>query len=412
MLNPNLAPFDRYTFARLNEILADIAPRTNDAPILFSLGEPQTPSPPVLAETLAANARLWNKYPPPNGDAAFRRAAADWLGRRFALPGGAVDPERHVIPTAGTREPLYQIGFLCTPPEKDGRRPAVLMPNPFYHVYQGSALAGGGEPVYLPARAENSFFPDLDALPEELLARTALFFLCTPANPQGTVAPPDYLARAIALAREHDFVLALDECYCEIYRGDPPAGGLEAPGALDDGMRNLVSFHSLSKRSSAPGLRSGFLAGDERIVARYRQFVTFGGAPLPLPILHASTALWSDDAHVSGARARYERNFAIAEAVLGPRTDLFVPPAGFFLWLDVGDGVAAARTLWREAGIKTMPGSLMGREDADGRNPGDPYLRVALVYDEETTERGLARLADILFQGPGPGGAPAPGGRR
>ena len=397
MLNPNLAPLGHYTFARLNEVLADCPPRVNEPPILFSLGEPQKPPPSILAETIAAHDDQWNRYPPPIGDEAFRDAVVGWLHRRFDLPEGFIDSTRNVVPVPGTREPLYQIGFLCTPPEKAGKRPAVLMPNPFYHVYQGAAMVGGGEPVYLPAHAENNFLPVLEDLDEDLLTRTALFFLCTPANPQGTTASADYIKRAIELAREHDFVLALDECYCEIYRGAPPVGGLEACAALGLGLDNVLSFQSLSKRSSAPGLRSGFLAGDARIIERYGQFVTFGGSPLPLPVLHASTALWNDDTHVVENRAYYAENFRLAEEILRPCMDVFIPPAGFFLWLDVGDGMAAARRLWSDAAIKTLPGSLMARDDPQGRNPGESYLRVALVYEPEKTERGLRRLAETLF---------------
>ena len=240
MLNPNLRPLGQYTFARLEESLADITPRANEAPILFSLGEPQKPAPALLAETVAAHDGLWNRYPPPTGDPAFRRAAAGWLYRRYDLPNGLVDPDRHIVPVPGTREPLYQIGFLCTPPEKAGQRPAVLLPNPFYHVYQGASMVGGGEPVYLPARAEHNFLPVLDDLSADLLDRTALFFLCTPANPQGTIASIEYLKRAIALARKHDFVLALDECYCEIYRGEAPVGGA---GGLRGAWRGAGKCH-------------------------------------------------------------------------------------------------------------------------------------------------------------------------
>ncbi len=397
MLNPALEPFDQYTFARLNATLGTEPPVSNEPPILLSIGEPQLPVPDLGTDVLAEHAGLWNRYPPPAGDIAFRTAVVNWLTRRFALAPGSLDPERHVIPTSGTRAPLYQMGFVCTPPQKNGQRPAVLIPNPFYHVYQGAAIAGGAEPIYLPTPIEHNHLPDLDALDDGLLARTSVFYLCTPANPQGTQAGPDYLRRALRLARQHDFVLALDECYCEIYRGEPPFGGLQTEGAFDGDLANLVSFHSLSKRSNAPGFRSGFLVGDPAIIRRYQQFVTFGGVPLPLPILHASTALWNDDDHVAGNRAHYARNFEIAEEVLAPRTDVFIPPSGFFLWLDVGDGMKAARRLWRETAVKTVPGALMAREDADGRNPGLPYLRIALVNDAETTRAGLTRLADMLF---------------
>ncbi|MBM85911.1 MAG: aspartate aminotransferase [Rhodospirillaceae bacterium] len=397
MLNPNLAPLGHYTFARLNEILADVIPRSNELPILFSIGEPQKSTPTLLAENVAGHNDKWNRYPPPNGDEAFRSAVVAWAHRRFNLPAGFIDPHRHIVPVPGTREPLYQIGFLCTPLKKASERPAVLMPNPFYHVYQGAAMVGGAEPVYLAAERENNFLPDLGALSEDLLARTSIFFICTPANPQGTIADIEYLKRAIELARQYDFVLALDECYCEIYRGSPPIGGLEACAALDDSLKNVVMFHSLSKRSSAPGLRSGFLCGDPRIIERYSQFVTFGGSPLPLPVLHASTALWGDDQHVAENRAYYAENFRLAEEILSPHIDFSAPPAGFFLWLNVGDGMKAARKLWEEAAIKTVPGELMAREDETGSNPGASYLRVALVYDAETTKRGLLRLVECLF---------------
>lgn len=396
MLNPDLQPLDEYTFARLNAMLAPIAPKTNRPPVLFSIGEPQNQPPAFAAEVIAKHSDKWNKYPPPNGDEAFRRTVARWLTQRFDLAEGMIDPDRHVVPVAGTREPLYQLGFLAVPEKKAGARPAILMPNPFYHSYRGAAMLGRAEPVYLDALPENDFLPDLDALTPDLLARTAIFYLCTPSNPQGTVADLDYLKRAVELARAYDFLLAVDECYAEIHRGTAPAGGLSACAALGGSLDNVVVLHSLSKRSSAPGMRSGFIAGDERLIKRYGQYVTFGGAPLPLPILHASTALWADEAHVEANRAMYDANFRIADRLLGGRPGFRVPPAGFFLWLDVGDAVAFTERLWREEAIKLVPGGLMGRPGPSGENPGDRFVRVALVYDAEKTEEGLSRLAAYL----------------
>ena len=397
MLNPDLGPLGEYPFARLVSILDGVEPPSELEPIAFSIGEPQMGPPPLFAETLAANATLWNKYPPPIGDAAFRGAVADWLVRRYDLPDGVLDPDRHVLPVAGTREPLYHMGFLTAQAEKGCGNPAVCMPNPFYFSYRGAALVGRAEPVYLPALAENDFLPDLDALSEDLLARTTLFFLATPTNPQGTIASPDYLRRLIGLARKYDFLLVIDECYAEIYRGAPPVGGLAVAAGMGAGFDNVVVFHSLSKRSSAPGARSGFIAGDERIIKRHGQLVSMGGAPIPLPVLHASTALWRDEAHVIEARARYEKNFRSAEEILGGRPGVSIPPAGFFLWINVGDGEAAAQRLWGEAAVKALPGNLMARVDSSGSNPGDPYLRIALVYDPETTREGLERVARVLW---------------
>ena len=397
MLNPNLTTLGHYTFAQLNEMLEGITPKTNAEPILFSLGEPQKPAPALLSEIISKNSHLWNRYPPPNGDPEFRQAAADWLARRYKLPQHFIDPGKNIIPVPGTREPLYQIGFICTPEKKNGKRPAVLMPNPFYHVYQGAAMVGNAEAVYLPATIENNFLPNLDEISDDLLNRTAIFFLCTPSNPQGTIASIEYLQKVLKLARKHDFVLALDECYCEIYRDTPPSGGMEACAVLNEGLSNLICFNSLSKRSSAPGLRSGFLVGDEGIIKKYGQFVTFGGSPLPLPILHASTALWNDDVHVAENRQYYDQNFKIAEEILGPYLDVVIPPAGFFLWLNVGDGKVVAQKLWREAAIKTVPGELMARSLPGIENPGIPYLRLALVNDAQTTESGLRRFINTLY---------------
>jgi N-succinyldiaminopimelate aminotransferase len=396
VLRPDLDPLNDYPFARLNDMLDPIQPLDNRPPVAFSIGEPQNQPPALLAETIAAHADQWNRYPQPNGDVEFRQTICDWLCRRFSLPEGLLDQERNVLPVPGTREPLFMMGLLAIPDAKGGGTPTVLMPNPFYHVYRGAAFAGHAEPVYLPALAENNFLPDLDTLTPEMLDRCAIFYLCTPSNPQGTVADLDYLKRAVSLARAHDFLLIIDECYSEIYAAAPPPGGLQACAELGGSLDNVIVFHSLSKRSSAPGLRSGFIAGDGAILARYRQLITFGGSPTPIPILRAATALWREESHVEANRAYYRENYAIATEVLQGRFGFNTPEAGFFLWLDVGDGLAAAKHIWRQAAIKTLPGGFMSRTDPDGLNPGERYLRVALVYDAETTRAGLTRLAEVL----------------
>jgi len=283
-----------------------------------------------------------------------------------------------------------------TPPQKDARQPAVLMPNPFYQCYAGAALAAGAEPVYLDAVSATGFLPDLDTLSPELLSRTALFYLCSPANPQGAVADKAYLKRLIQMAREYDFVLALDECYAEIYTQSPPPGGLEAASALAaDGaaepFANILVFHSLSKRSNLPGLRSGFVAGDSRIIARFRNFRAYIGPTNPLPADAAATAAWSDEAHVQENRARYAEKFDAADALLAGRFGYVRPAGGFFAWLDVGDGEAAALSLWREAGVKVLPGKYLSRGTV-----GDRYIRVALVGPLEETIEGLTRIRRVL----------------
>lgn len=271
------------------------------------------------------------------------------------------------------------------------------MTNPTYHVYKGAAVMSGAEPVYLPATAANNFLPDFESVGAETLARTALIYLCNPSNPQGTVADPEYLTRLIALAQRHDFIVAFDECYAEIYRDAPPHGALEACAQLGGSLDNVTVFHSLSKRSSGAGLRSGFVVGPAELMDAFAMLRGTGGAVVPLPILAASAALWREDSHAAETRSHYRTLFDMAERILGNRTGFYKPPAGFFLWLDVGDGEAAARALWRDHAVKTIPGAYFAYPDPDtGQNPGAPYIRVALVHDLQDAEEGLSRIARYL----------------
>jgi succinyldiaminopimelate transaminase len=395
-LNPQLDTLSDYPFEALRTLLNPVTPVVNDPPILMSLGEPQHQPPALLAETLAAHAHEWNKYPPMVGTPELRQAIVDWLTRRYRLPIGALDADRHIANLAGTKEGLYLFSSLVVPRRKGGGRPVVLVPNPYYLVYNGAATMAGADAVFLDATRENDFMPDLAAIPRDTLERTALFYLCSPANPQGTIASLDYLKQAIALARQYDFVLAVDECYAEIYDQMPPPGALEACAALGDGFGNIVVFHSLSKRSSAAGLRSGFVAGDPKLIAHYKHLRDYGGCQVPLPIQAAAAALWRDEAHVEENRARYRRKFDIAEAAIGGRFGFYRPQGGFFLWLDVGDGEAATLRLWREGAIRVLPGGYTARA-ADGRdNPGTKYIRLAIVHDEATLETAFARIRRVL----------------
>ncbi|HYC02294.1 MAG TPA: aminotransferase class I/II-fold pyridoxal phosphate-dependent enzyme [Azospirillaceae bacterium] len=396
-LNARLAGLSDYPFTRLAQLLADVTPRANTAPLALSVGEPQHAPPAILAETLAkAPLSDWAKYPPVAGTPAFRQSVEAYLRRRYGLPEGMVDHEAGILPLAGTREALFQVALLACPPEKAGRRPAVLIPNPFYAVYEGAAVLAGAEPVFLPATKETGFLPDLDALPEELLARTALFYLCSPANPQGAVASLDYLKKALTLARRHGFVLAMDECYNDIWDKAPPPGALEAAQAMGGNLQNLLVFQSLSKRSNAAGLRSGFVAGHPDLIRAFSRLRSYGLAGNPIPALAASVALWSDDAHVEENRRLYRLKFDAAEAALAGRFGFYRPAGGFFLWLDVGDGERAARTLWREAALRVLPGAYLTSPDAGGTNQGARYIRVALVHDAPTVAAACARIADLL----------------
>ena len=399
MINPRLeTDLNDYPFARLNALIADLPAPAQ--PIIMSVGEPQGPVPQFARDVVARDLAQANRYPPNQGTPDLCAAIVAWLQRRYRIAEGMLDPARHVLPLAGSKEGVYAIGTVAVPPSKGGAQPVVMIPNPFYQVYLGAAVLSGGAPMFINAHAGNGFLPDFDSVSAEVWKRTALVYLCTPGNPQGAMAKLPYLQRLIEQCRRHDAILAIDECYAEIYNDTAPVGGLQAALAMDEtGGRhpfaNLAVFHSLSKRSNAAGLRSGFVAGDPRIVAMMLRWKTYGGMQIPLPIQNASAALWRDEAHVETIRGEYQAKFRLARSILHNKGGYFTPEGGFFLWLDVGDGEAATRRLWAEGGVKVLPGGYLARE-TEGVNPGDRYIRVALVQDLETTRTALTRIAELL----------------
>ena len=404
MINDRLAALTDYPFGRLADLLEGIEPPPSVDPLIMSIGEPQHPYPALVTETLAANAHLWGKYPPTPGPPEFRAAVAAWLARRYDLPDGMIDGNRHVLSCAGTREALFTVALLAVPQAVGGQKPAVLMPDPFYQVYAGAAVLAGAEPIFVAANPDTGFLPDFAGLSKEILARTALAYLCTPANPQGTVADRAYLRELLALARREDFILAIDACYGDIYTGDPPPGIFEICAEDGGDMSQVIAFHSLSKRSNVPGLRSGFVAGEAGLIADYARLRSYSGGASPLPVTAVATALWNEENHVAESRALYQRKFDIAEHYFAGKCGFYRPAGGFYLWLDVGDGEAAAQRLWAETGVKVMPGGYLSRGDyaaeniepGEGQTPGAPYIRIALVHGVEATESALRRMAAIL----------------
>jgi aspartate/methionine/tyrosine aminotransferase len=402
MLNARLSGMTDYPFTRLAGLLGQVPPFAGRTLLNLAVGEPQSPPPGIVADTLAANAHDWGRYPPIAGTPAFRAAVAGWLGRRYNLPADAVDPDRAILPVQGTREALFQIATVAA--QHTGRDDAaVLFPNTSYATYAAAGHLAGGEAIPLSAYREQGFLPTLDQLDPALLERTALLYLCTPSNPEGAVASLPYLKTALGLARQYGFVLAVDECYAEIWDEAPPPGALEAAmalgGADGDPFANLVVFHSLSKRSSAAGLRSGFIAGDRKLIALMQRLRTYASSAPPLPIMAASAALWADENHAAEIRQSYRAKLDLAEKALDGAGGFYRPAGGFFLWLEVGDGEAAAVRLWRDAAIRVLPGAYLGRADADGVNPGDCFIRLALVHDNETLGSALSRVADLLTAG-------------
>lgn len=362
-------------------------------PIPMSVGDPRGQVPGFVMDAMNAHAHEFGEYPAINGTAAWRGAASGWLKRRFNVE---VDAEREILPLNGTREGLFLAPFIVTPEAKAGGRPAILLPNPFYQCYAAAILSAGAEPVFVRADASTGFLPDYASLPNGVLDRTVAAYICSPSNPEGAVASPDYLRTLFALADRHDFTVFADECYADIYLGEPPTGALSVRGVP---FERLLTFHSLSKRSGLPGLRSGIVAGDAKLMATFRQFRNYAGPQVPMPIMAASAAAWSDEAHVIANRALFQEKFRLAERVLGNRTGFRLPPAGFFLWLEVGNGEETALALWREAGVRTLPGAYMGRESERGNprtNPGFSYLRVALVNDLSTISAALERMVEVL----------------
>jgi aspartate/methionine/tyrosine aminotransferase len=384
-------------FQKLARLLDGIEPGA--APLDLSLGEPKGIIPPFLGPILQEHLGEFGRYPPVRGIPSLRQAIADWLHRRYPALAGTIDADARILPPNGSREGLFSAIFPALARKPRIERPAVLIPNPFYQAYGAAAAASGAEPIFLPSTAATDFLPDLDAIDERLLERVAALYLCSPSNPQGAVASTPYVARAIALARRHDFLLFADECYSEIYCDTPPPGALETAYAGTGSLANVVTFNSLSKRSGLPGLRSGFVAGDPEFLAAFFRFRNVACAQVPLPVQHVSAAAWADEAHVEQGRALYRANFELADEVLAGRYGYRRPAGAFFLWLNMrayGGGEAAATTLWTGCGVKVLPGAYLSRAEPDGENPGKDYVRVALVHDADRTREALRRITTVL----------------
>jgi N-succinyldiaminopimelate aminotransferase len=384
----------RSPFVRLTELIAGIEP--GKPPINLSVGEPQHPIPAFVGPTLAAHVADFGRYPANKGIEPFRRAVAGWLNRRYKLTR-PVDPESEVLVLSGTREGLFLAAIAARRwVTRRAGKPAVLIPNPFYAAYGAGALAADCEPVYLPATRKSGFLPDLDAVDDALLARTVACYIASPSNPQGAVADRDYLARLVKLARRFGFLVFADECYCEIYSEHEPPGMLEASGP---DFANVVVFHSLSKRSSLPGLRVGFAAGDRRFLAPYLELRNIAAPQVPTPAQYVAIAAYNDETHVSDNRRLYSEKFDLADQIVGDRYGYERPAGGFFLWLDVskqGGSEAVTKRLWAEAGVRVVPGRYLSREQSDGSNPGADYIRVAMVQDKAATAEALHRLVAVL----------------
>lgn len=373
-MNPRLDLLHPYPFERLRLLFAGVKPGKNE--INLGIGEPQHPTPTVLTDALREAMPLLGKYPPTAGTPALRQAIAGWHERRYRV---SVE-ENEILPVAGTREALFAFAQAVIDPADPG---VVLLPNPFYQIYEGAAIMAGAEPFYVPTPAENGYLPDWSQVPADIWPRVKLAYVCTPGNPTGAVLSVDGWNEVFAYADRYGFVVAADECYSEIYNGEPPIGALQAAQALGRTHERIVSFNSLSKRSSAPGLRSGFVAGDREIIAKFLLYRTYQGCAPGLHVQTASVAAWSDETHVEENRAKYRAKFGLSPSV---------PPAGgFFLWHRVEDDEAFAKNLYAREGVTVLPGSYLGRDSGRG-NPGKGFVRIALVPEIEICKEALSRI--------------------
>jgi N-succinyldiaminopimelate aminotransferase len=380
-----------YAFPRLRKLLDTHVP---GGPVThMTIGEPRHAMPDFVAPILAAHINGFASYPPNDGTPELLTAISGWLKRRYS----ADIAEHRIMALNGTREGLFNAALAIAPETKHNQTPVVLMPNPFYQVYTVAAVTTGAEPIYVPATAATGHLPDYAALPEGILNRTTIAYLCSPANPQGAVASRDYWANLLALAEKHDFVIFADECYSEIWRTAPPVGLLQVAQETGASPERVFVFHSLSKRSNLPGLRSGFVAGGPQGIAEIRKLRAFSGAPLPLPLQRVSEACWNDETHVTASRVLYQEKFTLADQIFAGLQGFHSPEGGFFLWLPVDDGEQAALKLWRETGVRVLPGSYLSR-DVNGDNPGKTYIRVALVAPKAEMQHGLIQLRDCLYQ--------------
>ncbi|MBU2005848.1 MAG: succinyldiaminopimelate transaminase, partial [Gammaproteobacteria bacterium] len=363
--------------------------------VSLAIGEPKHSTPDFIHQAVSANMGGLANYPLTKGSAALREAIAGWLTWRFQLPEGSVDAEQHVIPVNGTREALFAFAQTVVERRADA---AVLMPNPFYQIYEGAALLAGAEPVFLPCTEANGFIPDFAAVPANTWRRCQLLYICSPGNPTGAVMPLETLKQVLELAEQHDFIVASDECYSELYfdEDQPPPGLLQAAAQMGNtAWKRCVVFHSLSKRSNVPGMRSGFVAGDADVLKQFLLFRTYHGCAMPLPFQLASIAAWNDEAHVAENRVLYRQKFAAVMDILAPVMDVKMPPASFYLWPTTPvDDETFTRELFARAHVNVVPGSYLSRETG-GLNPGANRVRLALVASLEECIEAAGRIRRV-----------------
>jgi len=380
-MNPNISHLHSYPFEKLAKLKSDVNQKNDLAPIALSIGEPKHAAPPFVLDELRNHLKSVASYPLTKGSNDLRNSIANWLNLRFKLQSTPVNPDTQVLPVNGTREALFAFAQAVIDNSKDA---LVLAPNPFYQIYEGAAILAGTEIQFMNTTRENDFEPDLDAISPATWQRCQLLYICSPGNPTGKVLSQTYLERLLNLADQYDFIIASDECYSEIYfdEENPPPGLLQVAAATGrDSFDRCVVFHSLSKRSNLPGLRSGFVAGDAKILEQFLRYRTYHGCAMSPPTQAASIAAWNDELHVKNNRALYRSKFDAVLKVLKPVMDIDMPDAGFYLWPKTPiDDETFTKSLFAEKNITVLPGSYLSRIQ-DNINPGKNHIRMALVAE-------------------------------
>lgn len=400
-MTPHLKHLHPYPFEKLAQLKRGITPPGNKAHIALSIGEPAHATPHLIQEALLTHLHGLSKYPTTKGLPELRAAIADWLGRRFNIPSEWLDPETQVLPVSGTREALFSFAqcLIDASISDTTACPVVIMPNPFYQIYEGAALLAGAEPYYLNTLEDSGYLPDFDAVPEAIWQRCQLIYICSPGNPTGSVMDRASHEKLLRLAEKYDFVIASDECYSELYddEANPPPGLLESAYAMGNAaFKRCVVFHSLSKRSNAPGLRSGFVAGDAGILQQYFQYRTYHGSAMPLPSQQASIKAWQDESHVQENRRLYREKFAAVIDILADVCEVSQPPAGFYIWLKVPIAdTEFTQRLFAQENVTVLPGSFLSRE-FNGINPGQNHVRIALVAPLNECVEAAQRIKSFI----------------
>ena len=389
--NENLELLNDYPFQRLNNLLKEIEAPKDKKECILSIGEPQHTPPKFVKEIINKNYIKWSKYPPTLGMDKLNIASINWIKRRFKLTKDMVNYKDNIVQLAGTREGLFNIALALNPSKKNNLKPAILIPDPFYQVYAGASRISGADPIFVSSLKKNNFIPAFSNVSKKILSRTSLIYVCSPSNPEGVSLKLKDWKDLIFLARNNNATLIVDECYTDIYPDNPPMGVLEACEKLNTDISNIISFHSLSKRSNLPGFRSGFAVGDKNIITNFKKLRHYCAGQQPIPIQEAATALWDDDSHAEKNRKKYKKKFEIAKTIFKEDYGFYIPDGGFYLWLNVGNGEKITQELWRKEGIKVMPGSYLSKAKTS-----EAYIRVALVGSIIETNSSLQSMYKLL----------------